>query len=142
MASVVSINMSENKGIVKYNIEKGYFKVNYGLEGDYHAGSMDRQISLFAEESIDKLKASGLKGLCNKKFVENLITKGIILHKIPTHKKLKIGEAVLEISQVGKECYRECEIEDKGECIMSGEVVFARVLKDGWIKPGDDIQLL
>lgn len=142
MASIDAINISEGKGIVKRNIEKGYFKAGHGLLGDYHAGNSNRQVSLFAMESVDKLKASGLNGLCNKKFVENLTTKGIPLHKIHVGSKLKIGEVVLEISRIGKECYEGCKIKNTGECVMPLEVVFARVLKDGWIKPGDDIQVL
>jgi MOSC domain-containing protein YiiM len=142
MASIVALNISEKKGTVKHAIEKGYFKVNYGLLGDVHAGSGRRQVSLFGQESMDKIKELELKGFCNVKFVENLTSKGIAFNELSVGKNLKIGEVILEITQIGKECYKGCKMRNSIDtCIMSKEVIFARVLNDGWIKPGDEIEL-
>lgn len=141
MAKVVSVNISEKKGTVKKPIEKGYFRENHGLEGDAHAGMGHRQVSLLAEESIEKMKAKGIWDLAAGKFAENITTEGIELHTLPVGTKLKIGEEViLEISQIGKKCHEACEIRKiTGDCIMPKEGVFARVLKSGFIKPGDEI---
>ncbi|HAA80482.1 MAG TPA: MOSC domain-containing protein [Thermoanaerobacter sp.] len=141
MAKVVSVNISEKKGTVKKPIEKGYFRENHGLEGDAHAGRGHRQVSLLAEESIEKMKAKGIWDLAAGKFAENITTEGIELYTLPVGTKLKVGEEViLEISQIGKKCHEACEIRKiTGDCIMPKEGVFARVLKSGFIKPGDEI---
>lgn len=145
MGSITAVNISERKGVVKHPIEKGYFKVNYGLEGDAHAGNLHRQVSLFGQESIDKMKASGVNRLCSKKFAENLTTDGVVLYELPLGTKMKIGQVILEVSKVGKECHQHegCEItKSDGECVMLRECVFAKVLENGYIKTGDEIEVL
>jgi MOSC domain-containing protein YiiM len=143
MARVIAVNISEKKGVVKHPIEKGYFKENYGLDGDAHAGSWHRQVSLLGVESIEKMKVSGLNGLCTGKFAENLTTEGIVLFEIPVGTKIKIGEVVMEVTQIGKECHLGCEIRDLvGDCVMPREGIFTRILTGGWIKPGDEIDII
>ncbi|MBU3215520.1 MOSC domain-containing protein [Clostridium estertheticum] len=140
MAKVIAVNISEKKGVVKHPIEKGFFKFNYGLEGDAHAGDWHRQVSFLGVESIDKMKAKGTQGLSAGKFAENITTEGIILYELPIGTKLKIGEVVLEVTQIGKECHAGCEIMKLvGDCIMPREGIFAKVLEAGYIQAGDDI---
>ena len=143
MSSVTAVNISEKKGVIKHPIDKGYFIVNHGLEGDAHAGNWHRQVSLLGQESIDKMKASGVEGLCSGKFAENLTTEGIVLYEIPVGTKMRIGEVVLEVTQIGKECHQGCEIRKLvGDCVMPREGIFAKVLEDGYIKAGDKIEIL
>ena len=143
MGKVLSVNISSKTGVVKEAISKGFFKLEHGLVGDAHAGKWHRQVSLLANESIEKMKAIGITGLCFGKFAENITTEGIEIHKIPVGNKIKIGEVVLEITQIGKECHNECEIKRTvGSCIMPTEGVFARVIEEGWIIPEDIIELL
>lgn len=143
IVKVLSVNISEKKGVIKHPIEKGYFKANYGLSGDAHAGNWHRQVSLLGQESIDKMKVSGVEGLCSGKFAENLTTEGIDLYKLPIGSKMKIGEVVLEVTQIGKECHKGCAIRSLvGDCIMPREGIFTKVLNSGWIKPQDEIKLL
>ena len=144
MAKVVSVNISERKGTIKVPIDKGYFKENHGLEGDAHAGNWHRQVSLLAKESIDKMKAMGLNDLDMGDFAENITTEGIELFTLPIGTVLKVGdEVVLEISQIGKKCHEGCEIKKlTGDCIMPREGVFAKVLKGGFVKAGDEIELV
>ena len=140
MAKVTAVNISEKKGVIKHPIEKGFFKVNHGLEGDAHAGKWHRQVSFLGEESIDKMRATGVTGLCSRKFAENLTTEGITLYELPVGTKLKVGEVVFEVTQIGKECHLGCEIRNLvGDCVMPREGIFARVLTEGYIKAGDDI---
>jgi len=140
MAKVTAVNISEKKGVIKHPIEKGFFKVNHGLEGDAHAGNWHRQVSFLGEESIDKMRATGVEGLCSGKFAENLTTEGIILYELPVGTVLKIGEVVLKVTQIGKECHQGCEIRKLvGDCVMPREGIFAKVLKEGYIKAGDEI---
>jgi MOSC domain-containing protein YiiM len=140
MAKVTAVNISEKKGVIKHPIERGFFKFNHGLEGDAHAGKLHRQVSFLGEESIDKMRDTGVEGLCSGKFAENLTTEGIILYELPVGTKLKIGEVTFEVTQIGKECHQGCEIRTLvGDCVMPREGIFARVLTEGYIKAGDDI---
>ncbi|NMM62727.1 MOSC domain-containing protein [Clostridium sp. P21] len=143
MAKVVEVNISETKGVVKKPIGKGYFKENYGLEGDAHAGEWHRQVSLLSQESIDKMKAMGAEGLSSGKFAENITTEGITLYELPVGTKLKIGETLMEVTQIGKECHKGCAIRSQvGDCIMPREGIFTKVLKGGYVKSGDTIEVI
>ena len=140
MAKVTAVNISEQKGVIKHPIEKGFFKFNHGLEGDAHAGKWHRQVSFLGVESINKMKAAGAKELSAGKFAENITTEGITLYELLVGTKLKVGDVVLEVTQIGKECHAGCEIMKLvGDCIMPREGIFARVLEEGFIKAGDDI---
>lgn len=141
MAKVVAVNISEVKGVIKKPIERGLFKENYGLEGDAHAGDWHRQVSLLSKESIDKMKAMGVEGLSSGKFAENITTEGITLYELPIGTKLKIGETLMEVTQIGKQCHKGCAIRSQvGDCIMPREGIFTKVLKGGYIKSGDTIE--
>ena len=145
MAKVISVNISKEKHVPKKSIEKGMFKVEHGLVGDAHAGPGIRQVSLLAQESYDEFEKLNLKKVCLKKgiFAENLTTEGIILYKLKIGTKLKINNVVLEISKIGKECHAECTIaKTVGACIMPKQGVFAKVIKDGEIKVGDEIEVI
>ena len=143
MAKVTAVNISERKGVIKHPIERGFFKLDHGLEGDAHAGKWHRQVSFLGEESIDKMRATGVEGLCSGKFAENLTTEGIILYELPVGTKLKVGEVLFEVTQIGKECHLGCEIRKLvGDCVMPREGIFARVLEEGYIKAGDDIEVV
>ena len=144
MATVLSINISEKKGTPKTTITEGKLIVDFGFEGDAHAGKWHRQVSLLAKESIEKAKGMRTDGLCHGMFAENITTEGITLHTLPVGTKLQIGdEAVIEISQIGKECHDGCAIRQLvGQCIMPKEGVFARVVQGGTVKSGDEIRVI
>lgn len=143
MACVKAVNISETKGVIKKTIKKGYFEVNHGLAGDAHAGTWHRQVSLLAQESIDKMKPSVKEGLSPGEFAENLTTEGIVLYELPVGTKVKIGDTVMEVTQIGKECHKGCAIRELvGDCVMPREGIFAKVLVSGWIKAGDEITVL
>lgn len=142
-AKVVSINISEKKGTTKKPVKEALVIENYGIKDDAHAGShWHRQVSLLAEESIQKMREKGLN-LNYGDFAENITTKGIDLLSLPIGTKLKIEDVILEITQRGKECHTKCEIfRISKACIMPKEGVFARVIKGGKIKVGDEIVVL
>lgn len=140
---VLSINISEKKGTPKTKINPGVLIEDFGFEGDAHAGKWHRQVSLLAKESIDKSKGLPTDGLCHGVFAENITTEGIELFTIPVGTKLKIGECVIEISQIGKECHEGCAIQKLvGKCVMPREGVFATVLKGGKVFEGDEIEII
>lgn len=139
---VKAINISDTKGVVKTPIEKGYFKVNHGLEGDAHAGEWHRQISLLASESADKVRAAGLD-ITDGRFAENITTEGIELYTLPIGTKLQIGDSIQEVTQIGKECHTGCAIKQTvGDCVMPREGIFTKVVVSGWVIPGDEITLI
>ncbi len=143
MAKVVAINISEKKGVPKRPIDEGEFIVDFGLKGDAHGGNWHRQVSLLGQESIDKVADYGIEGLCTGKFAENITTEGIELYSLPIGTQLKIGEVIMEVTQIGKECHQKCAIFHLvGDCVMPKEGIFAKVLKNGIIKKGDTIEVL
>lgn len=141
---VKGINISREKGVVKEPISVGTFQEDFGLVGDAHAGKWHRQVSLLAQESIDKMtNTTGIKGLCSGKFAENITTEGIILHELPVGTRIKIGETIQEVSQIGKECHTGCAIREQvGQCIMPKEGIFTKVITGGDIKVGDLIEVI
>lgn len=142
MAKVVSINISTEKGTVKKPLEKGQLVEGFGLEGDAHGGNWHRQVSLLAEESIDKMRKADLT-LDPGVFAENITTEGLVVHELPVGTLMRIGDAVLEVTQIGKECHHACEIRKiVGDCVMPREGIFTIVKTSGEIKPGDPIEIL
>ena len=139
---VLSINISEKKGTPKTKINPGVLIEDFGFEGDAHAGKWHRQVSLLAKESIEKSKGLPTDGLCHGVFAENITTEGIELYTIPVGTKLRVGECIIEISQIGKECHDGCAIQKLvGKCVMPREGVFAKVIKGGKVFEGDDIEI-
>ncbi len=144
-AQVLAINISTRKGEIKTPIEVGEFVENHGLNGDAHAGNWHRQVSLLGQESIDQMTKMGVQGLCFGNFAENITTQGLTLHKLPVGSKLKLGEVVLEVTQIGKECHagQGCAIMTKvGRCVMPLEGIFAKVIQGGQVYSGTPIEVI
>lgn len=140
---IKAISISKEKGTKKRNVIQAILKKNYGILGDAHAGTKNRQVSLLAEESIEKMKAKGLK-VRPGDFAENITTKAIDLLSLRLGDKLKLGKAImLEISQIGKICHTRCNIYyQAGDCVMPREGIFAKVIKGGVIKVEDEIKCI
>lgn len=138
---VISVNISEKKGTVKSPVPQIELKKKHGIVGDAHAGNWHRQVSLLAVESLEKMKVK-IPSLKPGDFAENIMTEGISLHTLPIGTLLIIGECELEVTQIGKECHKGCEIRNiTGECIMPTEGIFAIVRKEGTIYPEDEIRI-
>ncbi|GAA0079110.1 MOSC domain-containing protein [Clostridium sp. CTA-5] len=143
VGKVVAVNISSTKGVIKKPIEKGVFIEDFGLENDAHAGKWHRQVSLLAKESIEKMNSLGAKDLTYGNFAENITTEGIVLFELPVGTRLKIGETLQEVTQIGKECHKGCQIKKLvGDCVMPREGIFTKIIKGGIIKPGDKIVVL
>lgn len=134
---IVSINISEKKGEPKKPVNRISLRVDHGLVSDAHAGDWHRQVSLLAEEEIDRMREK-LPTLEPGDFAENITTRGIDLPSLPVRTKLVIGEVELEVTQIGKACHKGCAImEQVGECVMPTKGIFARVTKGGEISLED-----
>ncbi len=141
MAKVVAVNISDVKGVPKNTVEIGELVAGHGLKGDAHAGNWHRQVSLLGVESIEKMQVSGIKGPGAGSFAENITTEGIELFSLPVGTRLAIGDTLLEVTQIGKECHNKCAIyHQAGQCVMPREGIFARVLKGGLIQAGDEVK--
>lgn len=138
---VVAISISKKRGIPKSNVPMADLIVNHGIEGDIHAGNWHRQVSFLALESIDKMRKAGIPSLRPGAFAENITTEFIDIPHLQVGTKVRIGkDAVLEITQIGKECHHHCAIYRKiGDCVMPREGIFAVVVKSGQIFEGDEV---
>lgn len=142
MGTIKGICISHIRGIQKSEVAEADLKVDWGIVGDAHAGNWHRQVSLLSYEKIQEFKEKGAE-IVSGAFGENLIVEGYDLGNLPVGSRLAIGEAELEITQIGKECHSHCEIyKAMGDCIMPREGVFAKVIKSGHITLGDTITLL
>ena len=139
MAEVTAVCISERKGTRKHEVPSIRVQGGHGIVGDAHAGNWHRQISLLAEESVDKMRALGLT-LQPGDFAENILTRGLELKSLPIGTRLRVGETLLEVTQIGKKCHNDCEIKKlTGSCVMPTEGIFAIVLQEGEIFPGDTV---
>jgi cyclic pyranopterin phosphate synthase len=139
--TVVAANISEHKGERKKAASEVFLRTEHGIEGDAHAGPWHRQVSLLAQESIDKMTAAGLD-VGPGDFAENITTVGIDVAGLPIGTILDMGEALVEVTQIGKECHARCAIYyQAGDCVMPREGIFVRVLRDGRVAPGDAVRV-
>jgi MOSC domain-containing protein YiiM len=137
MGTVTAVCVSETKGVRKKNMAEGMLRAGHGLEDDAHAGPGIRQVSLLSLEKIEEFRKRGAI-VSFGDFGENLVVSGLDFIALPIGTQLGVGDALLEISQHGKECHTRCAIyQAMGECIMPTQGVFAKVLRDGAIRVGD-----
>jgi len=136
---IEAICISKKKGVIKIPVDQAELRFAHGIVGDAHAGDWHRQISLLATDSIAKMKAV-LPDLADGAFAENIVVSGLELKSLPVGTKLRLGDTVLELTQIGKECHHGCAISvATGDCVMPKEGVFCRVLEGGTIRPGDSV---
>lgn len=142
MGIVKAVCISEKKGTEKKPVAEGHFRVEYGIEGDAHAGNWHRQVSLLSYEKVNEFNQKG--GMAEDgAFGENLLVEGMDFRAMPVGTRLICGDVILEITQIGKECHSHCAIFHRvGDCIMPREGVFARVLQGGVIRPGDSMRVM
>ena len=142
MGTVKAICISDRRGIQKNYVEEAFFRKDWGIEGDAHAGNWHRQVSLLSHERIEEFRARGAD-VQPGAFGENLIVSGFDFRNLPVGTVFRCGEVLLEMTQIGKECHTHCQIYQKmGECIMPTQGIFARVLHGGQIEIGDEMVVL
>ncbi len=140
--TVVAVCTSEKTGTRKVNVGSAEARPHWGLVGDAHAGDWHRQISLLAEESIAKMQAKGLE-VGPGDFAENITTRGLALVSLPIGTRLRLGTALVEVTQIGKVCHTRCAIYyQAGDCVMPREGIFVQVLEGGNVSVGDAIEVL
>ncbi len=139
---VIAVSVSKEKGVPKTNVDKVSLVEEWGIDGDAHAGKWHRQVSFLALESIDKIRAKGLD-VSPGAFAENITTEFVDVPHLKVGQRIRVGDAELEITQIGKECHTRCAIYYRaGDCVMPREGVFARVVSGGEVQVGDAIEVL
>lgn len=142
MGQIKGICISKIRGIQKHEIPEATLIENFGIQGDAHAGDWHRQVSLLGLAEIEGFRARGAQ-VDFGAFGENIIVEGYRLKDLPIGTRFQAGDAVLELTQIGKQCHSHCEIyKSVGDCIMPREGVFTKVIKGGNIKVGDEITVI
>jgi MOSC domain-containing protein YiiM len=142
VGEVVAVCISAEKGTAKDNVGRALLRVDWGVEGDAHAGPWHRQVSLLAWESIEKMRGRGLD-VREGSFAENITTRGLELYTLPVGTRLRLGTALVEVTQIGKQCHTGCAVfQAVGDCVMPREGIFVRVLEPGEVAVGDRIEVL
>ena len=142
-AIIRAVCISERKGEQKHPVERIQLLPHHGIAGDAHAGDWHRQLSLLAQESVDRLQEKVPFPLLPGAFAENILCEGIKLSALPVGTRLRIGTALCEVTQIGKECHADCAIRRQaGDCVMPREGIFAVVLEAGNAKAGDEVRVI
>ena len=142
MGKILALCISEKKGTLKTEINEANFIDDFGIENDAHAGKWHRQVSLLEFNKIDEFRKKGAN-VDFGAFGENIVLEGIELHTLPIGQLIKIGDVLLEVTQIGKKCHDKCQIYYQvGECIMPKNGIFTKVLKGGKVKVGDECSLV
>ncbi len=142
-AIIRAVCISGKKGEQKHPVDEVELQPQHGIVGDAHAGNWHRQVSLLAQKSVDKLQEKVTLRLIPGAFAENILCDGIELAKLPIGTKLRIGSALCEVTQIGKECHADCAIRRQaGDCVMPREGIFAIVLEGGTARAGDTVEVM
>lgn len=141
MAVVREIGIFAQKKAPKELLQNARFIPGGGIEGDFHANDGERAISMMGVETKQKMEDEQLKGLCTSKFSTNLMTEGVELQSLCVGDIVQIGEVEIEITQVGKECFAECQMTDRSKCPLKAECAFGFTLAGGTARPGDAMQV-
>ncbi|MDE6880903.1 MAG: MOSC domain-containing protein [Oscillospiraceae bacterium] len=144
MAKILAVCLSDRRGVQKRPVSEALLRADHGIVGDAHAGPWHRQVSLLGIESVQKVQARLDYPLQPGDFAENVLTEGLCLYQLPVGTCLALGpEAVGQVTQIGKECHASCAIRQAaGDCVMPREGIFIRILRDGAVRPGDELRVL
>ena len=140
---IKAVCISEKKGQQKHPVESVHLRPEHGIDGDAHAANWHRQVSLLGQGSVDRLQEKISIRLFPGAFAENILCEGLEPYKLPVGTKLRIGTALCEVTQIGKECHADCAIRRQaGDCVMPREGIFVIVLEEGDARPGDEIAVM
>lgn len=141
MATVIEVCTSEKKGTQKNRCDSVVLIPGHGIQGDAHAGDWHRQVSLLSLERIEAFRQAGAE-VAFGAFGENIVIGGLDWEQLRIGSRLHCADAILEITQFGKECHDRCHIfQTMGDCIMPRHGVFARVVKGGEVRAGDKVAI-
>ena len=142
MAEILAVCISEVRGIQKHPVDRAELRKDHGIVGDAHAGDWHRQVSLLSQESVDTLQEKIEMRLKPGDFAENILVRGMKVYELPVGTRLRVGTALCEVTQIGKECHQDCAIRKAaGDCVMPRQGIFVKVLRSGRVRPGDAVEI-
>ena len=146
MPRITDIFIKEGKEVPRREIEKGFFKAAFGLEGDIYSGgdNPDRQLCALRTEDREAVTKDQRDGLCFERFTETIRIEGLSLEDLPPGQRLRMGGMTAEIRKRGKRCWPECRIIQAGDspCALRKGALFMAILESGEVKKGDEVVLL
>ncbi len=143
MAEIIAVCISEKKGVQKHPVPEAELRVDHGIVGDAHAGNWHRQVSILGTDSVKKLQDKITLQLKPGDFAENILVEGMTVYRLPVGTKLRLGTALAEVTQIGKECHYDCAIRKAaGDCVMPREGIFVKILEPGVVRPGDQLTVV
>ena len=138
---IAAVCRAPAKGMQKTDVGEAFLVEGKGMEGDAHFGFQHRQVSLLNAEEAAKIREK-VPGLKPGDFAENLLVEGFDLAELKIGDRVLVGGALLEVTQIGKECHSHCAIyEAAGDCIMPRLGIFCRVVRGGAVHSGDPIEI-
>ena len=142
-AVIKAVCISEKKGEQKHPVEEIRLVPELGIPGDAHAGNWHRQVSVLGADSVARLQEKITIRLFPGAFAENVLVDGIQVFRLPVGARVRIGTALCEVTQIGKECHADCAIRQQaGDCVMPREGIFVKVLEEGTARDGDLLTVL
>jgi len=143
MGKVLAICISDVRGVQKHAVDHAELRVDHGIVGDAHAGNWHRQVSLLGADSVRKMQERVDIELFPGAFAENILVDDMCVYKLPVGTRLRLGTALCEVTQIGKECHHDCAIRKAaGDCVMPREGIFVKILEDGEVRPGDGVTVI
>ena len=142
-ALIKAVCISEKKGEQKHPVDEIQLVPDLGIPGDAHAGNWHRQVSILGADSVAKLQEKVSIKLFPGAFAENVLVDGLQVYTLPVGTRIRLGTALCEVTQIGKECHADCAIRQQaGDCVMPREGIFVKVLEEGTAKAGDEMEVL
>ena len=138
MATVAGLFVSPARGSGRSEPRERVLAIeSQGLEGCAHANPPRREVLLASKEHLDAL------GVDPGAIRENLTVEGADVHDWPVGQRVKVGEALFEITMVCDPCHRMDELRAGLRTLLDGKRgMLAHVVEGGEIALGDEIELL
>jgi MOSC domain-containing protein YiiM len=121
--------MHEFEGVLAVT-DKGFKECIHGRRGS------TRQVLLMDQETLDEF------GIPAGRARENITTRGIKLDAVPLGQRLRVGDALIEVTKPCTPCHQMDEIRDGLQNALRGRRgILCRVVEGGAIHRGDRIEL-
>ncbi len=139
---IFAVCLSDERGVPKRNVGRGYLKEGFGLVGDAHAGRSDKQVSIlldqFVEPLIEKLGEKPAPG----SFAENLLVSGLPENVLSVGTLVRAGEAIIEITSIGKDAAEQHTYSYRGYSLLAERGLFGKVIESGRVKVKDPVEVV
>lgn len=137
---ISAVCLSDKRGEPKHNVGKGYLKKGFGLLGDAHAGTGEKQVSILLAQYVEPLVEILGRMPAPGSFAENLLVSGLSECGLTLGTLLRAGEAVIEITAIGKDVNEQHTYSYEGFSLLAERGLFGRVIKGGWVKVNDPVE--